>query len=106
MHASKIIAIICRYITTYYSRWEIDFGCFKRDVLLFKTISLAQLFAIYFYTCYADSFATVDWISLSMIVSGYSVSLLATKALGIDRTYFGAELGKCAPLRVAAFPYG
>jgi len=28
-----------------------------------------------------------------MIIAGYTVSLMATNAIGIDRTYFGAELG-------------
>jgi hypothetical protein len=41
-----------------------------------------------------------------MILSGYGVSLLATKALGIDRTYFAAELGLVEPKWITAFPYG
>lgn len=28
-----------------------------------------------------------------MIATGYFISICATNALGIDRTYFGAELG-------------
>ena len=32
-----------RYITTFYIRRGIDFGSFKRDVLLFKTIALVQV---------------------------------------------------------------
>lgn len=98
-----------RYITTYYYRGNVDFGSFKRDVLLFKSLALAQLF--YFYTVlpiYEKTF-NFDLLSISIIVSGYAVSILATNALGIDRTYFGVELGivKVDPNErwIAKFPY-
>jgi len=93
-----------RYISTYYFRSGVDFGAFKRDVLLFKTLSLLQLLVPY---CLPSSTPFVwDWLSLSMIGSGYLVSVLATSALGIERTYFGAELGICEPKWITAFPYG
>jgi hypothetical protein len=41
-----------------------------------------------------------------MIVIGYAVSMKATAALGVERTYFGAELGKCEPKWITEFPYG
>lgn len=41
-----------------------------------------------------------------MIVVGYSLSSMATKALGIDRTYFAAELGLVEPKWITQFPYG
>lgn len=47
-----------------------------------------------------------DFISVAMIVSGYAVSMMATKALGVDRTYFGAELGLYPPKWITEFPYG
>merc|ERR1711865_627352 len=31
--------------------------------------------------------------------------MLATKALGVDRTYFGVELGFCKPKWITAIPY-
>ena len=34
------------------------------------------------------------------------MSISATFALGVDRTYFGEELGYCPPKRVTRFPYG
>lgn len=34
------------------------------------------------------------------------VSLLATNALGLDRTYFAAELGLVEPKWITKFPYG
>ena len=42
-----MLLYIHRYISTFYIRKGIDFGSFKRDVLLFKTCALAQL--IYHY---------------------------------------------------------
>jgi len=103
-----------RYITTFYIRKGIDFGCFKRDVLLFKTIALIQLALHYIYPqlhCNGkqgecDIKFEFDIISILMIVSGYFVSILATKALGVDRTYFAAELGLVEPKWINEFPYG
>lgn len=40
---------LLRYISTFYVRKGIDFGSFKRDVLLFKTLALVQLFYQYFF---------------------------------------------------------
>jgi len=93
-----------RYIGTFYFRSGTDFGSFKRDVLLFKTLALLQLG--YFYLRPSVGVFAVDWVSLAMILSGYFVSVLATNALGVDRTYFGAELGICEPKWITAFPYG
>jgi hypothetical protein len=93
-----------RYITTFYIRRGIDFGSFKRDVLLFKTIALIQLFYHYFYP--ANHPFQWDWTSVFMIVAGYTVSLLATDAIGVDRTYFAAELGLVEAKWITKFPYG
>jgi len=103
-----------RYIGTYYFRTGVDFGSFKRDVLLFKVLSLAQIFLHYlcpYVPLLADAMGYPrathwDLASLGMIVSGYAVSVLATRALGVDRTYFGAELGLCEPKWITDFPYG
>lgn len=102
----------CRYIGTYYCRSGIDFGCFKRDVLFFKTLALIQLCLFYafpgFMSGASDVTLAFDPISVAMIVAGYATSMLATKALGIDRTYFGSELGMpdCEPKWITDFPYG
>jgi hypothetical protein len=93
-----------RYISTYYFRKDIDFGSFKRDVLLFKTLAFSQL--IYMYLFPASGHFSLDWVSIGMIVSGYSVSVMATNALGIDRTYFAAELGLVPHKWITQFPYG
>mmetsp|Transcript_15947 Transcript_15947/g.35289 ORF Transcript_15947/g.35289 Transcript_15947/m.35289 type:complete len:664 (+) Transcript_15947:182-2173(+) len=65
-----------RYISTYYVRRGIDFGSFKRDVLLFKSVALAQLF--YHYLFPTTTTFQFDPISLLMIVTGYAVSAMAT----------------------------
>lgn len=95
-----------RYISTYYVRKDIDFGSFKRDVLLFKTMALAQLFNLYAIQPLRNGTFEVDVLSIAMIITGYSLSIMATNALGIDRTYFGVELGLMEPKWVTAFPYG
>lgn len=41
-----------------------------------------------------------------MIVCGYAVSVMATNAIGIDRTYFAAELKLVEPKWINQFPYG
>lgn len=43
--------------------------------------------------------------SLAMIIAGSTVSTLASRALGMDGTYFGPELGVCNMKWVTAFPY-
>ncbi len=99
-----------RYISTYYTRIDIDFGSFKRDVLLFKTLAVTQLFLHYLFPDVMSGNSSLsfdfDLISVSMIAAGYIVSMMATAALGVDRTYFGAELGLMQPKFVTSFPYG
>lgn len=94
----------CRYITTYYVRDGLDFGAFKRDALLFKSISLAQLFFHYFFP--ANHAFEFDAVSLGLMAFGFLISTMAAGALGMDATYFGVELGVCEPKLVTKFPYG
>ena len=47
-----------------------------------------------------------DSVSIAMIIIGYTVSVIATNAIGIDRTYFAAELGLVEPKWINKFPYG
>ena len=99
-----MIKWVLRYISTFYVRKGIDFGSFKRDVLLFKTIALLQLFYHYFFPSTRPF--VFDPISIAMVVTGYVISMLATNAIGIDRTYFAAELGLVEPKWINKFPYG
>ena len=104
-----------RYISTYYYRSEVDYGSFKRDVLMFKTVALTQLALLYLFPSFMSTHLlnaevavkfSFDVVSVLMIASGYAISILATNALGLDRTYFGTELGFCEFKMVNQFPYG
>ena len=66
-------------------------------MLLFKSIALMQLFALYASPLWKET--TCEPVpcfrpdSLVLIVAGYFASLCATAAKGADGTYFGIELG-------------
>lgn len=98
-----------RYMTTYYNRTDVNFGTFKADVLFFKVLAISHIAyryaSILFATPGTSASPVVLAASLVMIVTGSTVSSLATKALGIDGTYFGCELGMCKTEWVTAFPY-
>ncbi len=88
------------YLATFESRRDVSFGIFKRDALFWKTLSsaiLGLLYLIHF---------EFDPVSLGLIAFGFGLAALATDALGVDRTFFGAELGVCPAARVERFPYG
>ncbi|GAB5361830.1 hypothetical protein AAMO2058_000746300 [Amorphochlora amoebiformis] len=87
------------YLATFYSRREIAFGLFKRDVIFYKSIALTHI--LYYYLKNFE----FDVISLALLGVGYFIAIAATKALGIDKTYFGSELGHCKPEYVSSFPY-
>eukprot|EP00959_Pyramimonas_sp_CCMP1952_P162753 3402449-Pyramimonas_sp.AAC.2 len=76
------------YIATYAQKTNVAFGLFKRNVVFYKTLALLQL-AYYYLTNFQ-----YDPTSLAMIAVGYGISTSAAIALGVDRTYFGVELGK------------
>ena len=86
----------CRYIGTYYYRKEVNYGLFKRDVLFFKCVALAGL-AFLVLRPFAEGEEDLrkgrHLAAFAAIAAGYAVSMAATKALGIDGTYFGIELG-------------
>eukprot|EP00966_Prymnesium_polylepis_P291674 6736646-Prymnesium_polylepis.1 len=91
------------YIGTYHQRRNIAFPAFKRDALLYKTLALAQAgiqFAARF------DFAQPDLAALALLVAGFGLATLAAHALGVDRTYFGWELGEITGEWVQRFPYG
>ncbi len=71
---------------------------FKRNAMFFTALSYAQLLG-----CYLYSFQS-DLISLSWIGIGFGLATWAT-ALGINRSYFGPELGHFPLHRVNPIPY-
>jgi len=88
------------YIAVYGSRDDVSFGTFKRDAIFYKTVSMSILGVLYL------AQQSFDAVSLMLIATGFGLSSLAATALGVDRTYFGAELGHCEPRRIERFPYG
>ena len=92
------------YISTYYHREKVSFGQFKRNAVVYKTISVVQILGLYAYNMYQSG--TVDALSMGMIAAGWGLSFAATQALGIDRTYFGWELGHLKGEFVQKWPYG
>jgi len=91
------------YMSTYHQREGIAFGAFKRDALLYKTLALVQAGAQYLYRF---DYSAPDVASLGMLVCGFGLATLAAHRLGVDRTYFGWELGEIHGECVLRFPYG
>jgi hypothetical protein len=87
------------YIGTYYYRKNINYGCFKRTVVYFKALAVVQLAWIYL------SNFEFNLVSLILIAAGVFLASSAAAAIGVDRTYFGSELGWCEPKWITAFPY-
>jgi len=91
------------YVATFYHARDpnqaISFLNFKRDVILYKTLAHINLWAIYLY------YFQFNLISIVLLLLGNGLAVLATRALGTDRTYFGVELGLCTPKRITVFPY-
>lgn len=88
------------YVAVLGSREDVSFGTFRRDAMFYKTLSLAILGSLYV-ACF-----DFDAVSLALVASGFGTAALAADALGLDRAWFGAELGVCRPERIDRFPYG
>jgi hypothetical protein len=88
----------------YYLYWlayrygAIPLATFKRDAVTAKTVSLAALSLAYFAT-------PLDLVSLVVVSTGFLLNIVAARALGSDRTYYGYEVAGLPPLRITAFPY-
>uniref|UniRef100_A0A7S0Z2X0 phosphatidyl-N-methylethanolamine N-methyltransferase n=1 Tax=Hemiselmis tepida TaxID=464990 RepID=A0A7S0Z2X0_9CRYP len=100
-----------RYINTYYHRDNVAYTVFKRDVLIFKSLAVAQLCYHYAHALTAGFTAApgeLDTVGLAMIAGGYALSVYTTHQLGVDGTYFGIELGFVKKQKhfVQSFPYG
>lgn len=92
-----------RYISTFDWRVNVDFGVFKRDALLFKTAAFTRLFWLAFVQAKDRGIPTAPGV---LVLAGGVLSAVAFRALGVDRTYFGVELGAIRPTaRISCFPY-
>lgn len=87
------------YMAVYYTRKDVAFYTFKRRAMFYKGLAVTQLVYLYL-RC-----ARVDPLSLFLIALGVALSGSAARVLGMERTYFAAELGLCEPLRLRRFPY-
>jgi hypothetical protein len=71
---------------------------FQGDAILMKSIALTAL---------ASAYLTQPWHSISAlsIGAGFMLNLVAARALGRTRTFYGWELGETPAQRVTSFPY-
>jgi protein-S-isoprenylcysteine O-methyltransferase Ste14 len=80
---------------------------FQRDAIVMKSVALTALASAYL----AQSLPLpwhwhwISWISVLTIGAGFMLNLIAARALGHARTYYGWELGALPPQRVTSFPY-
>jgi len=88
------------YIATFSDRTNVSYGHFLRNVVFFKTVSMGTLAVLYLQAGVADP------ISLTLVALGFGLSALSARALGMQGTYFGVELGRLQPRTITAFPYG
>ena len=88
------------YLGTFREKSPVAFGIFQRNAVFFKGLALVQLFWLY-----AMHFSA-NWLSLGIVACGFSLATYATAVLGVNRTYFSAELGFDPPTVITRFPYG
>jgi len=87
------------YMAHYYRRYGLAHGTFVRNAVFFKFVAVSQLGALYL------RHWEFDPISLALLVAGYGLSSAAAARIGLDRTYFGAEMGIYKPRWIEGFPY-
>lgn len=100
-HAPAVYALSFWHYLLYW--WAYRHGAvaprrFRRDALLMKSIALAA-----FFLAYAE--AAWSWPSVLVMAAGFALNALAAVVLGVDRTYYGWELGEVPHRRVTHFPY-
>jgi len=96
VHYAIYIAVYHQYLIGEGS--DVDFYVFKRNATVYKALSMAQLLWRFF-SAGPDAFSTAT------ACLGFGISALAAARIGMDRTLFGAELGRCAPRWIGDFPY-
>jgi hypothetical protein len=89
----------CMYMAHYYRRYGLAHGTFVRNAVFFKCVAVGQLAILYIRNY------TFDPVSIALLIFGYGLSASAAAAIGLDRTYFGAEMGIYKPKWISAFPY-
>lgn len=98
------LAIYTLSFCHYYLYWlayrfgAVPLPIFKRDAILMKTVVLALLGYVYFQVL-------INLASLTVVILGFLLNILAAEALGSDRTYYGYEVANLPWRQVAGFPY-
>lgn len=87
-------------IATFAHRHQASVGKLQRDSILTKSVAFMQLALLY-----SRHVTSADSTSLALVAAGLALSTAAFARLGLQRTYFGSEMGVCEPKRVRAFPY-
>ncbi len=87
------------YIGTFARREGVSFGKFKRNVIYYKSIAILLLL------CLAYQYPP-DFFGAILILGGFTIAGLASLRLGVNRTYFSAELGWSSKDTFEKFPYG
>lgn len=88
------------YLGTFREKSPVAFGIFRRNAVFYKTLAMAQLFLLY------TTHFSNKWLSLGIVTAGFSLATYATVVLGMNRSYFSAELGFDPPKLIKRFPYG
>ena len=95
------------YVGTFQERTPVSFGTFRRDAVLFKSLAMFQLFAVFAMGLFSGQMALTALAATTALVAvGFGLATYATAVLGLDRTYFSWELGFDSPKRIAKFPFG
>ena len=83
--------------------WAYRYGAvsprrFRREALLMKSAAMLALAAVVL---------TLPWHSgaVAVMAAGFLLNTAAARALGVDRTYYGWEIGDVPHARITAFPY-
>lgn len=71
---------------------------FIQDAMSLKTMSLVALAFVLWSTL-------PNLLSLTVMAIGFALNIVAARALGTDRTYYGFELADMPPERFTAFPF-
>ncbi len=71
---------------------------FKRDAMLMKSVALVMLGWVYFS-------APLNFLSLTLVATGFALNGWGAWALGADRTYYGYELAALPAQRITRLPY-
>ena len=93
----------CVYITTFaYRDPPVALGCLIRDGQVYKIISNIH----WARRLWPMVELSRDWPGILMALAWFAITLLACDRLGLERTYFGTELGFVQPKWIVGFPYG